>query len=142
MVEVYLIILERSSEAAISAILNFGHLLEAWLIERLPRHKERLSYANRLALSREKSTPVNSPHWRQIFTIVWYRDSERPITETSINKKDGLIETQTGSISQQPLFHITYSPSKHADGNPTIGATLGQRTYVRLPQHRANAGKF
>ena len=33
-------------------------------------------------------------------------------------------------------------PSKHADGNPTIGATLGQRTNVRLPQHRANAGKF
>ena len=61
------------------------------------------------SLSGEKSTPVNSPDWRQIFTIVWYRVSERPITETSINKKDDLIETQTWSISQQPLFHITYS---------------------------------
>ena len=28
---------------------------------------------------------------------MWYRVSERPITETSIKKKDGLIETQTGS---------------------------------------------
>ena len=28
---------------------------------------------------------------------VWYRVSGRPITETSINRKDGLIETQTGS---------------------------------------------
>ena len=50
--------------------------------------------------------------------------------------------------SQQEYCHlrrVTYChlcPSKHADGNPTIGATLGQRTNVRLPQHRANAGKF
>ena len=36
-----------------------------------------------------------------ILMSIW--PSERPITETSINKKDGLIETQTGSKSQYAL---------------------------------------
>ena len=84
------------------------------------------------------------PKWALTWVHSCCTDSWRhPLRASGTAKCCEICRTSSFPYSASSFLVLGQSlPSKHADGNPTIGATLGQRTNVRLPQHRANAGKF